>query len=465
MKNSGIWWDVSWNPMTGCTHVSEACDHCYAERMAKRFNRPDCESCLREQQSMNPMHEASKDECKDSWCGFDPFEPTFHRDRLQIPLHWRRPRRIFVNSMSDTFHEAFTDEQIDSVFAVMAACPQHFFLVLTKRPEEMRDYITKAMERVAALRYDVTYERRGDSSRAAGTGDRLGGSNLAHRDAARQGREEWRRVPQGLDDEPLREAQDRIGERTGIPTGSRDGGRPANVPNGASRPVGPSSWSDSRGVDDQSQERKQGGQPSRELGTGDLLRAETSCTRRAPCGEEPSDRQQTPKDASDGERCTQDSSATVRGSHGQGHRGGLRDETQGCVGDLLPEDLAAHLTWPLPNLWLGVTVENQAHIDRWDILAETPAAARFVCHEPLLGPIEYVGHPMPEWLIVGGENGPGARPMKPEWALGLYQQCKAAGVPFWWKGPGSKGVGPYSKDDTDNAIDMMCCHKLPSVQS
>ena len=72
---------------------------------------------------------------------------------------------------------------------------------------------------------------------------------------------------------------------------------------------------------------------------------------------------------------------------------------------------------------------------------------------------------MPEWLIVGGENGPGARPMQPDWALDIYRDCKAAGVPFWWKGPGAKGIGPYGKDDTDDAIDMMCCHGHPSVQS
>ena len=102
MKNSGIWWDVSWNPMTGCTHVSEACDHCYAERMARRFNLRD----LRDGERVSI----------DNY-----FAPRFHPDRLDAPLHWRKPRRVFVCSMSDLFHDAFTDDQLDQVFGIMAA--------------------------------------------------------------------------------------------------------------------------------------------------------------------------------------------------------------------------------------------------------------------------------------------------------------------------------------------------------
>lgn len=107
------WADATWNPMTGCTRISEACDNCYALRMLGR-NLPN--------------HSGPT--------------PTFHPDRLEQPLHWRKPRRIFVCSMSDLFHEAFTDEQRDEVFGTVAACPQHTFMVLTKRPEKMREYVS-----------------------------------------------------------------------------------------------------------------------------------------------------------------------------------------------------------------------------------------------------------------------------------------------------------------------------------
>lgn len=263
------WADATWNPMTGCTHVSEACDHCYAERIAGR-NLP-----------VTASH---------------GFTPTFHPNRLDIPLQWRKPRRIFVCSMSDLFHPAFTDEQINLVINVMwLQAPQHTYMVLTKRPERMRDII------------------------------------LEH-------------------------------------------------------------WSPKRMV----------------------------------CG---------------------------------------------------------RMLQPLRNLWLGVTAENQQAVDeRIPILLDTPAAVRFVSVEPMLGPVDISpwlsgleancgrtddgsdgpcvlksGHfgpcygpgdvasdwtpahevPRLDWVILGGETGPGARPMQPEWATDVYQQCQSASVPFFFKQPGS----------------------------
>lgn len=252
------WADETWNPMTGCTPVSEACVHCYAERMAKRFNRQPCTSPC---------------DGKQGTC----FTPTFHQDRLDKPLHWRKPRRVFVCSMSDLFHEAFTDEQIAMVCAEMYRAPQHTYLILTKRPERMRTFFTS-----------------------------------------------------------------------------------------------------------------------------DSL--------------------------------------------------------------------------PMPhNWWLGVTVENQQRADeRIPVLLDTPAAVRFVSVEPMLGPIdlanlahwngcpEHYYNPLEgyvidgdmceterlDWVIVGGENGPGARPMQPEWALDVWRQCKAAGVAFFWKQEGSASAIPPHKPYT-----------------
>jgi protein gp37 len=99
------------------------------------------------------------------------------------------------------------------------------------------------------------------------------------------------------------------------------------------------------------------------------------------------------------------------------------------------------MPWPLPNVWLGVSVEDQRRADeRLPLLRQTPAAVRFVSAEPLLGPIDLdlvdcMGAPTGDihWVIVGGESGPGARPMHPDWARSLRDQCAAAGVPFFFK--------------------------------
>ena len=101
----------------------------------------------------------------------------------------------------------------------------------------------------------------------------------------------------------------------------------------------------------------------------------------------------------------------------------------------------------MPWVWLGVTAENQRHADeRIPVLLDTPAAVRFVSIEPMLGPVNLIRYGLPpddpgpsrlDWIIHGGETGPGARPMQPEWALDVYRQCKAAGVPFFFKQWGS----------------------------
>lgn len=109
---TGIQWtDETWNPTSGCSKVSQGCKNCYAERV---FPRP--------------------------YPGRKFTDVRTHPDRLQQPLRWKRPRRVFVNSMSDLFHEDVPDQFIDQVFAVMALSPQHTFQVLTKRPERMQAY-------------------------------------------------------------------------------------------------------------------------------------------------------------------------------------------------------------------------------------------------------------------------------------------------------------------------------------
>lgn len=257
-ENSAIeWCDSTWNPVRGCSLVSAGCMNCYAMHLAARFNGPGLSyEGLTHRTSQGPK-----------WTGKIMLVPEV----LLHPLRWKRPRKIFVNSMSDLFHDDVPDSYIDRVFAVMALCPQHTFQILTKRPERMRDYLKAddLEDRVTAL---------------------------------------WR-------------AEDKDRE----------------------------TWS---------------------------------------------------------------------------------------------------LILPLRNVWLGVSAEDQVSADRRiRILIDTPASVRWVSAEPLLGAISFDGlfaNPnnmrdctnaleLIDWVVVGGESGPGARPMHPDWARGVRDQCAAAGVPFLFK--------------------------------
>jgi protein gp37 len=111
-KSAIEWTDATWNPVTGCTKVSPACANCYIERQT-------------------PFRVRHRKFVK----GHIPLE--FHENRLDAPLHWRDPRRVFVNSMSDLFHEDVPDVFIDRVFAVMALARWHTYQVLTKRAERL----------------------------------------------------------------------------------------------------------------------------------------------------------------------------------------------------------------------------------------------------------------------------------------------------------------------------------------
>lgn len=121
------WTDATWNPIRGCTRVSEGCRNCYAEHVAARFSGPG--------QPYEGL--ATRTGKGPRWTG----KVAFIEKALDQPLRWKKPRRIFVNSMSDLFHEDVTDDQIDRIFAVMALAPHHTFQILTKRPERMRDYL------------------------------------------------------------------------------------------------------------------------------------------------------------------------------------------------------------------------------------------------------------------------------------------------------------------------------------
>ena len=295
------WTERVWNPLVGCSLESPGCTHCYAMKMAARLERMG---------SARYAGLTRDTKAGAVWTG----EVRLVEEALTQPLRWKRPRRIFVNSMSDLFHEDVPDEWIDRVFAVMALAPQHVFQVLTKRAERMRRYVTAAR---------------------------------AH--------------PVGL------AALDRT-----LTEHTRD--------------------------------------PRSTVGDGVVLQ-----------------------------------------------------------GDIV------HLrVWPLPNVHLGVSVEDQPRADeRIPHLLATPAAVRWISAEPLLGPIdlrrlpshfEYEDRPLMrldalrgvhscgpstikargrlDWVVVGGESGPGARPMHPDWARSLRNQCAAAGVPFFFKQWGAWAPAP-----------------------
>lgn len=128
--NTGIEWaDATWNPIIGCTKVSAGCDNCYAIRTAHRMtNNPNLK--------ISTAYAGT--ELNGDWTDQINLLP----DRLDIPLRWRKPRRIFVNSQSDLFHKNVPDEFIARVFAVMAAAYTHTFQVLTKRPARMRSLLS-----------------------------------------------------------------------------------------------------------------------------------------------------------------------------------------------------------------------------------------------------------------------------------------------------------------------------------
>lgn len=119
------WADKVWNPVTGCTKVSEGCRHCYAERLAGRF-----------------------------WKDRKFSDVQYNPEKLFQPLHWKKPSRVFVNSMSDLFHKDVPFQFIDSVFHIMREVDRHTFLILTKRPEIMLNFI--AWQKKNTVRFDWT---------------------------------------------------------------------------------------------------------------------------------------------------------------------------------------------------------------------------------------------------------------------------------------------------------------------
>ncbi len=287
-KTSIEWTDCTWNPVRGCSLVSAGCTNCYAMKQAHRFSgKGKPYEGLTELGPHGPR-----------WNGKIMLVP----DALEEPLRWKTPRwplptRVFVNSMSDLFHEDVPELFLDQVFAVMAIARQHTYQILTKRPERMRDYFA------------------------------------------------------GLAEKPSRRLYESV-------------------------------------------------------------------------------------------------------------RGMFR--YKGSTGQLGPEDsIPTGISVPFSNVWLGVSVEDQATADeRIPLLLKTPAALRFVSYEPALGPVDFWGarYRLPDgglgsafawgkginWMIIGGESGPKARPFDLAWARSAIAECKAAECAVFVK---QLGAHPYVEKD------------------
>lgn len=424
------WCDRSdWNPIRGCTRVSEGCRNCYAEAIAARFSGPG-----------QPWHGfAEKTASGPRWTG----KVELIEDRLTLPLKWRKPAKIFTNSASDLFHESVPDEWIDRVFAVMALAPQHTYQVLTKRSTRMREYVSnpatpfrvaKAKDALSAgndapeeIRPVEGYPGYFASTYGKIYSERRGGPRRAMKpDVGEQGHSRVQLHREGSGERGDRLLVHRIILETF---------------------VGPAPSTDAQG-----RHRDGNAQNNRisNLMWGTQEENWTDAKRHG------SHRRYS--------KLTEEQATEIRRRHAAGESGEalarefpvsstqIRNIASGRQWNVEPA-----ITWPLPNIWKGVTAEDQTRADERipDLLA-TPAALRFVSVEPMLGPVDlrglshngvqiidalagrsttpdYSAWPRLDWVIVGGESGPNARPMHPDWARDMRDQCKAAGVAFFMK--------------------------------
>jgi protein gp37 len=169
--NTGIeWTDATWNPIVGCSKalmpaadgklaLREGCRNCYAIRVSRRLGEKFKQAKYAGLTVLGAEHN------RPEWTG----EVRLIEDALDVPLRWRKPRHIFVNSESDLFHEKLTDNQIDAVMAIIAACPQHTFQVLTKRPARMLEYFRSFAPATLQPGRDGLASTRRNSRRAATT--------------------------------------------------------------------------------------------------------------------------------------------------------------------------------------------------------------------------------------------------------------------------------------------------------
>lgn len=471
------WAEKTWNPIRGCSVVSAGCKNCYAMTFATRFTG--------EGKPYEGL--AYRNESGAHWTG----KVKLIEEHLEDPLRWKRPRRIFVNSMSDLFHESIPDEWIDRIFAVMALSPQHVFQVLTKRPQRMRNYILDPPTpyRVARQSDQIEVSReitamgpeeirpivdypgyfvsdRGrvlsssGSSKCLFCGKPVDGIAIkAYCDKkCRQNACYYRRIGRPREGErTLAEMAPDVGDQGHLRVmlykngkGCRELVHRLVLTTFNRKPVG----------DEQSCHRN--GDPS--INALPNLRWGTQADNWEDRKRHGNHRSYQKLSQTDVDK------VLLRGSVGESAHSIAREfpvsETQ--VRNILNGDQwkPSSLEWPLKNCWAGVSCEDQKTADeRIPLLLQTPAAARWISAEPLLGLInlravachgagfidvlEGRGHdgaqpdgsvyPFLDWVVAGGESGSGSRPMHPDWARSLRDQCVGARVPFFFKQWGNWG--------------------------
>jgi protein gp37 len=425
------WSDASWNPVTGCTKVSPGCDHCYAETFAERFRGVEG----------HPFEQG--------------FDLTLRPERLGQPLRWRRPRRIFVNSMSDLFHADVPDAFIARVWQVMGAAPQHGYQILTKRHARMRSWVSRwyagEIAEPHAVRPVPNYPGYWVTTHGEILGKRVDTRAGLAQDVGEQGHRRVTMHREGSPSSGSRELVHRLvltafarppllREQACHRNGDAGDNRLSNLYWGSQE----DNWRDRR--------EHGNGRSYSKLSEADV----TEIRRRCGAGESA---YRVAKDYPVSDTQVRN---IVRGDHWVTSQPAAVARKPGRV--------------VLDSVWLGVSVEDQQRADlRIPALLETPAAVRWVSAEPLLGPVDIrpwlpwwrvcgacngavpfaslrpdlqqrhrrEGHPTVvsstglDWVVAGGESGPGARPMEWDWARSLRDQCQQAGVPFLFKQAGS----------------------------
>lgn len=405
------WTQEVWNPIRGCSRVSAGCQNCYAERMASRFS-----GCGQ------PYEGLAKN---GRWTG----EVRLVEEKLLEPLRWRKPRIVFTASMSDPFHAALTDDQIDRIFAVKALASAHTFQSLTKRPRRARDYLSSPDRPYAILRaidhvkVDMAMRNVAEEWRAVPSAPSYQVSN--HGNVRRDGSvlvqskhtNGYRQIALCEHGKPrtalvhrmVLEAFDRsarAGEETAHRNGDRTDNRIANL-----------RWTSKSG---------NMAEAARHGTAGVWMKSRATLTH--------------------------DEVMDIRATRALGTKLDIIAERYGSNRQQISAIATgkiykpAPLSWPLPNVWLGVSVEDQKAADeRIPLLLKTPAEVRFISYEPALGAVDCSDMfsryrengstllPAPDWVIAGCESGPGRRPARDEWFRSLREQCVAAGVPYFLK--------------------------------
>jgi protein gp37 len=425
-KTNIEWADSTWNPIVGCSIVSHGCTNCYAMKWAAQ-----------KLDGQVPHYEDTTKKVNGNavWTGKVALAPDHI---LTAPLRWKKPRRVFVNSMGDLFHESVPDEWIDKVFAVMALTPQHTFQCLTKRANRMRAYCSApdVTHRVAKAIDAIQVDREHDPNEVW-----LAVPGYEPYEASSHGR--VRR-----DGEVLREQINPLYGRPSVTIWISN--EPTTIY------VHKLVLLAHRGQPAEGEEagHRNGNPADNRLAN---LRWITRAQNQA---------EKVRHGSSGGPaKLTRDQASEIRLKRRAGAKQQALADEYGVSRSLISmiESGAVWpdaLNWPLPNCWLGVSAEDQQRADERipDLLA-TPAAVRFVSAEPLLGPVNLgriritpnhhtiidaldgyanTGGPQPyraklDWVIVGGESGPRARPMHPDWARQIRDQCVAAGTPFFFK--------------------------------